>query len=59
MNCWNITQKDQMFCDKCGNKLGVVCIGEINEKPCSNFISVESEFCGHCGTANFDQNSGK
>ncbi|XP_052085198.1 uncharacterized protein LOC127722353 [Mytilus californianus] len=48
-----------MFCDKCGNKLGSVCIGEINGKPCSKFISVETNFCAHCGTANFEKKSEK
>ncbi|CAC5369849.1 unnamed protein product [Mytilus coruscus] len=58
-NCGHTIQKDQMFCDKCGNKLGAVCIGEINGKPCSKFISVKTKFCAHCGTANIENSSGK
>ncbi|VDI62957.1 Hypothetical predicted protein, partial [Mytilus galloprovincialis] len=58
-NCGHIIHQDQMFCDKCGNKLGAVCLGEIHGKQCSKFISVESKFCAHCGTANIENNSEK
>lgn len=58
-NCGHIIHQDQFFCDKCGNKLGVFCLGEIHGKQCSKFISVESKFCAHCGTANLEKNSGK
>ncbi|CAC5404750.1 unnamed protein product [Mytilus coruscus] len=58
-NCGHNIRQDQMFCDKCGNKLGDVCIGKINGIPCSKFVSYESKFCAHCGTANIEKNSGK
>lgn len=57
-NCGHTIQQYQMFCDECDNQLGAVCCGEINEKPCSKFISVETNFCAHCGTANIFKNSG-